>query len=361
MDQELANLLGDINDLPDSLKDILNSSDEEVIELKEETLKESESKPDQENKVNNLLDKSEESATVNTEENKESKVSEFDAYLDSLSTDRERSEAKYAASKNWDFKRYINGEGWSAETHNAREPLIKNLKAQQDKIDKLERIVSSTETKRLSYTKRQAEELIKKAELRMQQAEEDEDYRELKSAYSELTEAKNILEEAENQLKVFDEPVHTVKDPEWMTDDWKHNATVAGKDFMYRNKDWFFEFSPSYDPEKAAKAVLLEKDIINNNPGIDPQLLYVRLQVEIEKLNSKQSNTSDTIKDVSKAPAARNPALESVSAVRSADHRSSDYANLSEGDRLIMSVLNDSDMKAYNINVDDYKKMKGIK
>lgn len=308
--------------------------------------------------VTEELDKSEKPATITTDIIK----NDTDIFLESLPNDRERAAAKRAMDANWDPKKYENG-GFDYREWNARTPLIDNLKAQQEQINKLKAIAESGAKNArmdLNYTKKQAEELAKQAEQRLVEAKDNRDIDTMETAYQQMTQAKQIVSEADSRLENL--PKDDITAPT-VSQEYLHALHQSGRDFIYRNKDWWFEESPNFSAEKVAKARELELKFREKDPYIDPFLLHTKIEVVLNKETDslKKASSKETDKP---NRAVRNPAIENVSSVNSSEYASKDAIN--EGEKLILQALHELEREspgtaARTISVTNFKKMRGIK
>jgi hypothetical protein len=291
-----------------------------------------------ENNSDKVLDNSEEAATVNDEElQAESVDNDFEAFLATLPNTREREIAKEAAiNHKWDYKKYQKG-GKSAEVWLATTPYINMMKEYQQEIKELKKLVKSntnSTVRSLKHQKQQAEDYLSQARDRLAAAKEAGDIEAMESAYNDVTAVKELLQ-------VTDEQLNEVSEPEMSQDQIEYRNLLAEhtQDFIVENWEWIHPESPDYDQSRSQQAIAIEQSILQGNPRIDPRLLYKRVKIELSKLESPKNKASVT-KEATPPPAARKPAIESISSVRSTEHRTKSNSDLTESQRLVMQALN---------------------
>lgn len=288
-----------------------------------------------ENISEETLDKSEMSATVGEHEDvtEEVTVDPFEEYLTSLSSTREKSEAKHAKENGWDYKRFLDGKGFSAETWNAREPLIKVAKRQAEKIDRLETLIKSSLLKQAKYAKDQSEKNINSLQEELQQARVDKDWDAAEDAYTRLTAIREVHDLAEKEIEEIDG-----------TDDYQEKLVTAAKDFITRNQDWYLS-----DQDKAAKAYQIEQRILKEDPEIDPNELYFKIEKEL---------ITKPVKEPAKAQkVVRKPTIEASKPVRSGDSNSRTKGADVELERLLQEMQGELGAAAAFFNVDELRKL----
>ncbi len=293
-------------------------------------------------KVGETFDKSVNDATITSKEhdnNASTDKSPMDVFLASLPNDIERAAAKKALEDKWDLAKYETG-GSNYREWNARTPLIKNLQAQKAEIDKLNSIIkNSVKNSQMDLTlyKEQAEEALKEATNELGEADRNDDAAAMRVAYKRISDAKRTLGDIDSRLGNLKEPETEEAKPPTPEEVAAYNNRMysSGNDFKLRNKDWWFDNSPTYDADKVLLAQKLESEFLTKYPGMDPYDIHMKVEVELGKnSNSGKQTSADTNKTTSQQSdtnrAARNPAIEKTSSVYSSDYNNTSASKNSE-------------------------------
>lgn len=297
-----------------------------------------------ENKHEKELDNSEIPAILEGIEEKESEevkeeVSDpKEVYLASLETEAERNSAKQAIEDGWDPEKYKKG-GFTHREWNVRTPQFKIMDKQQKKIDNLEILLRNTLKKDPAARDKYATNLVKLHEEELKRADEDRDYDAAKQAYNKLEAAKEVQTAARKELEELDPKVSaTVNEiDKGLTEDYKQALNTEAKSWISRKdiKEWFYPNSPKYDENKVKKAMEIESNLKAKN--IDAFSLYNMLDIELDKLSAVKTENS---KETTEKPAARKPAIESVSAVDAADFKNTSR-KISDQEKTVLAALKD--------------------
>lgn len=332
--------------------------DEEVTDsipdIQEDSEPDSSETEHTENIPEESLDKSEKSATLN------SNADDFEAYLESLPTERDREFAREAKQMGWSHKKYATGKGKSAEVWIATAPYIQMNKEYQEKIKELTNLIYSSNkvtAKTLQGQKETAEEIYAQAEERLVHAKEAGDVEEMQAAYTDMQRVKKISEQLDDQLN--DLQAGTPKVAPEVSKEQMAAIRQHADDFLIENYEWAHPDSPTFDREKFNKAMEIEQSLLIKDPNINPKLLYKRVALELR--NSSESN--ETVKEPSSKspPPARKAAIESTSGVRSYDHRST--KTITTTDKHILDALKSLNKSHGNkfMSPQDYLKKYGKK